>query len=920
MATLNSDQWRVLSAHLDEALALTGEERLSWLSALHGKNPDLARELEQLLHEHDLLREEDFLEKRSVPLPASPGLAGQTLGVYTLLSPIGQGGMGTVWLAQRNDGRFERQVAVKFLNLALMGKSGLDRFKREGRILGRLAHPHIAELIDAGVSETAQPYLVLEYVEGQHIDVYSDQHKLNVEARVRLFLSVLGAVAHAHANLVVHRDINPANVLVNSDGQVKLLDFGIAKLLSDEGGTGEQAMLTAGGVRPMTPASAAPEQLQGGTVTTATDVYALGVLLYVMLTGRHPAGTGPHSPAALVKAIVESEPARPSDAVVDTTGSEAVARGNAARRSATPEKLRRTLRGDLDTIIGKALKKDPNERYASVTALADDLRRYLNNQPIGARPETIAYRTVKFVRRNRSVVALTVLAALGTAAGVTGTLIQSRTARAQRDFAFHQLSRTQATLEFNEFLLSDAAPSGKPFTVNELLGRAENILARQRTQDDAYRVELMVNIGDQYSTQDENAKARRILEDAYRLSRNVRGKSSRAEASCALADALAYDGELPRAEALIQEGLRELPDQPQYSVDKIFCLRRGSEVAQVAGDSKLGVARMEAAQEASKHSPFASDMQNLHIAIELAEAYRVAGQNQQASSEFEQAAALLSPLGRDDTATAVVLFNDWAAAVDRLGRPLEAERLYHRAIDISRAGQSEDTVSPTILSNYAGTLRQLGRLDQAADYCERAYTKAQRAGDPAVIYQTLQIGSLVYIERHDFTRAATMLRELEPRLRRTFPPDGFWFAALASDQSLLASGKGDFSVALPLADHAVTILEAASKSGRMGSDYLPIVLLRRSSVELAAGLPGQAASDAMRSLAQFQAAVPPNAFSSHIGHAYLNLGRALQAQGKTEEARTAFRSAAEHLQSTLGPDHADTRSAHQLANMGPSHT
>jgi len=920
MTTLNSDQWRVLSTQLDEALALSEEERSSWLSALHGKDPDLARELEQLLHEHDLLREEDFLEKRSVPLPSSPGLAGQTLGVYTLLSPIGQGGMGTVWLAQRNDGRFERQVAVKFLNLALMGKAGLDRFKREGRILGRLAHPHIAELIDAGVSETAQPYLVLEYVEGQHIDVYCDQRKLNVEARVRLVLKVLDAVAHAHANLVVHRDINSANVLVKDAGQVKLLDFGIAKLLSDEGGTGEQPVLTAGGVRPMTPASAAPEQLQGGTVTTATDVYALGVLLYLLLTGQHPAGTGPHSPAALIKAIVESEPIRPSDAVVDATANEATARGNAARRSTTTEKLRRTLRGDLDTIIGKALKKEPNERYASVTALADDLRRYLSNQPIGARPETIAYRAVKFIRRNRTVVALTTLAALGTAAGITGTLIQSRTARAQRDFAFHQLSRTQATLEFNEFLLSDAAPSGKPFTVNELLGRAENIVARQRTPDDAYRVELMVNIGDQYSTQDENGKARRILENAYRVSRGLHEHTARAEASCALGDALAYDGDLPRAEALIQEGLRELPDKPQYSVDKIFCLRRGSEVAQVAGDSKLGVARMEMAQEASKHSPFASDMQNLHIAIEMAEAYRVAGQNQQASVAFERAAALLSPLGRDDTATAVVLFNDWAAAMDRLGRPLEAEKLYRRAIDISRAGKSDDTVSPTILSNYAGTLRQLDRLDQAAEYVERAYVKAQRAGDPAVIYQTLQIGSLVCIERHDFARAATMLRELEPRLRRTFPPDGFWFGALASDQSLLASAKGDSSVALPLADHAVAILEAASKSGRMGSDYLPIVLLRRSTVELAAGLPSQAADDANRALTLFQAAVPPSTFSSHVGHAYLNLGRALQAQGKTEEARTAFQSAVEHLQSALGPDHPDTRGARQLAHMDAPHT
>ena len=302
--------------------------------------------------------------------------------------------MGSVWLAERCDGRFEGRAAVKLLNIAVMGRAGEERFRREGNILARLTHPNIARLIDAGVSPTGQPYLVLEHVDGQTIDRYCDEHALGVEARLRLFLDVLEAVAHAHANLIVHRDIKPANVLVSVDGQVKLLDFGIAKLLEDDeapsDGTrsADTAPLTRDGWA-ATPQYAAPEQVAGGVVTTATDVYALGVLLYVLLTGTHPAGAAAHSPATLMHAIVEVEPRRLSDAVGQPESPEALA-SHAARCGTTPARLRRMLRGDLDTIVAKALKKNAAERYASVTALADDIRRFLRHEPISARPRHAA--------------------------------------------------------------------------------------------------------------------------------------------------------------------------------------------------------------------------------------------------------------------------------------------------------------------------------------------------------------------------------------------------------------------------------------------------------------------------------------------------------------------------------------------------
>src|ERR1700683_5042301 len=401
MSTLSPDQWQALSPYLDQALAMTDDERGAWLSSLGEQDPALAAQLVQLLDEHRVLAQEGFLENRRFALPNCSGLAGQTIGPYTLISQIGQGGMGSVWLARRSDGRFERQAAVKFVNIALAGRATEERFKREGSILGRLTHPHIAELLDAGISSDGQPYLILEYVDGEAIDQYCDEHKLDVEARVGLFLDVLAAVAHAHANLIVHRDIKPSNVLVTTSGEVKLLDFGIAKLLEGEGQAGAATLLTHEGGSALPPQYAAPEQLTGQPVTTATDVYALGVLLYLLLSGRHPAGSDLHSPAELVKAVLDREPPRASDATTADNN-----KLIAERRGTTPDKLRRELSGDLDTIVGKALKKDPQERYGSVTGFADDLQLSLKHEPISARPDTLAYRTAKFLRRNRTTVAL----------------------------------------------------------------------------------------------------------------------------------------------------------------------------------------------------------------------------------------------------------------------------------------------------------------------------------------------------------------------------------------------------------------------------------------------------------------------------------------------------------------------------------
>ncbi len=893
MPGLSPDQWRALSPYLDQALDCSPEERAAWLASLREQNPNIAAQLQALLNDHHQLEDEGFLQAGAA-IPSSASLAGQTLGAYTLESPIGQGGMGTVWLAKRSDGRFEGHAAVKFLNIALLGGAAEARFKREGSFLARLAHPNIAHLVDAGVSPSGQPYLILERVEGQHIDAYCNDRALDVEARIKLFLDVLAAVAHAHANLVVHRDIKPSNVLVAREGQVKLLDFGIAKLLEDETPEAVATALTREGGSALTLAYAAPEQLTGGPITTGTDVYALGVLLYLLLAGKHPAESALRSPADLMKAIVEAEPQLPSDLV------------------ASSKKLRRLLRGDLDTIVTKALKKKPAERYASVNTFADDLRRYLRGETISARPDTLAYRARKFVRRNRTAVVLAAAALVATVAGSVGTAIQARTARMERDFALRQLSRAEAINDFNSFVLSDAAPLGTPFTVNDLLGRAEELVGREGSSDDVNRVELLMSIGRQYAVQFEYGKARRLLEQARAFARALPDRSTRARAACALAQAVSNHADLPEAERLIQEGLNELQDDPRFSLDRVFCLQRGTEVAIRRGQSQDAVSRAQSAQRALSQSPYRSELLELDNLMLQASAYRNAGLVRESRAAFERAGAHLASIGREDTQRAGTLFNNWGVALWSWGQPLDAERMLRRAIKLS---QDDRTKSSLLLLNYARALNELGRLEEAAEYAERAAARAQAAGDSGAVSQSLLVRASVYRARGDLDRATQMLSELEPRLRGALSPGHIAFASVASMRALIAQAGGNLKTALDLANQAVATAETAMKEGRESGGYLQTFLTRRSELHLQLGHQDEAVEDATRALKMWLAQTQPGTFSANLGRAYLALGRALQAQAKREEAREALKSAVEQMQSALGPDHAETQAARQLAEL-----
>ncbi len=910
------ERWRALSPYLDHGLGLPEHQRSAWLASVAVEDVGLARELETLLLRHDRLDRQGFLREALVGGLPRPQMEGHVCGAYTLVSLLGRGGMGSVWLAERSDGLYEGHAAVKLLNASLLGRDAEARFRREGNILARLRHPHIAQLVDAGVSSQGQPFLVLECVNGERIDHYCDAHRLDVEARLRLYLDVLAAVSHAHANLVVHRDLKPSNVLVTSDGQVKLLDFGIAKLLEAEGTTLTE--LTRDGESLLTPEYASPEQLTSGDVTTATDVYALGVLLFVLLTGHHPAGDDRSSPAQLMRAIVDTEPQRASEAVTVAHQADPEQVEIASNRATTPRRLSGLLRGDLDNIVAMALTKLPQERYASVGAMADDLRRFLAHEPVSARADSLGYRAAKFARRHAAAVTLGAVATLALAAGLVGTMTQARRARlhaaradqearaasAQRDFALRQLSRAEAINDLNAFLLSEAAPLGKPFTAGELLARAEAIVTRQAEDPDGGRTELLVSIGRQYDGLDRSLDARRVLERAYQGSLASSDPTVRAEAACALAATLTTRGDRDRAEELFQKGLLDLPDEPQYALHRITCLQLGSRVASLRGDARSAVERAESALQLVRTSPFGSPLVETGALVVLASAYQRAARFQESADTSAECLRRVMAMGRGETQGAAAIMNNRGLALRNLGQPLEAERLLRRSIEISGASGAEESVSPTKLANLAQTLDDLDRADEAATFADRAVAQARKAGQDVALTHALLARASLYRQQRRLPQVAAVLAELRTLMTRLYPPTHIAFATLSNQEAQLALARADPGTAAAASDRAVAIAEAASEPV-----FLPRALLGRSQVALAAGRADQALADAQKAHAIYAKRTQAGQASSHLGLATLAVARAMAAQGRGPDAHASFAAALQQLEPTLGPQHSATRAA-----------
>jgi non-specific serine/threonine protein kinase/serine/threonine-protein kinase len=450
---MRRERWQQVRQVFEKASGLDSEERAAYLDQACTGDADLRQEVESLLSSASLAGSV-FLGKPAAELagiatdlvPATR--TGTRIGVYQILEEIGHGGMGEVYSAVRADGQYEKEVAVKIVRGGFDSRAVLERFRNERQILASLDHPNIARLLDGGTTDDGTPYLVMELIRGKSIDQYCDQRQLSINDRLQLFVRVCRAVRYAHQRLVIHRDIKPSNILVTEEGVPKLLDFGIAKILD----TAAQVEVTQ--LRPMTPEYASPEQVRGEPITTATDVYSLGVVLYQLLTGHFPYSGDTSTPHALARAICETEAIRPSTVVVKPEirrdkPSESVSADELSRlRDMTPAKLRRRLRGDLDNIVLAALRKEPERRYTSVERFVDDLRRHREGLPVTATRGSWSYRAGKFVRRHKVSMAAAAVVALAILGGIAATVREARIARRQAEIARDQ--RRRAEKRFNE--------------------------------------------------------------------------------------------------------------------------------------------------------------------------------------------------------------------------------------------------------------------------------------------------------------------------------------------------------------------------------------------------------------------------------------------------------------------------------------
>ena len=452
---MTPERWKIIKDALATALELPWEERSGYLDKTCGDDDQLRREIELLLeHERQtgqFLSETSLAEVTAALLPEEDNpWIGRRIGAYQIVKQIGAGGMGEVYLAFRADDQYRQEVALKLIRAGQDLSLVVARFKNERQILATLEHPNIARLLDGGTTETGTPYLVMERIEGQPIGEYCDAHKLSIADRLNLFIQVCAAVQYAHQRLIIHRDIKPNNILVAEDGTPKLLDFGVAKVVGSDMPAQQKETLTA--FRALTPEYASPEQINGSPVTTASDIYSLGVVLYQLLAGRSPYFSTIR-PQELAAAICEQEPEKPSAAIakLPAAGDAAAAtmvEQMAGFRGSSPRKLQKELSGDLDNIVLMALRKEPARRYASAEQFAADIRRYLEQVPVLAREDTTAYRVSKFVTRHKAGVMTSAVVALAILASLALALHEARVARQQAEIARAQ--RLRAERRFND--------------------------------------------------------------------------------------------------------------------------------------------------------------------------------------------------------------------------------------------------------------------------------------------------------------------------------------------------------------------------------------------------------------------------------------------------------------------------------------
>ncbi len=756
------------------------------------RDPELRAEVESLLAGDRADR--PFMDEpalgRGFDLSATPfdaeadaqALDGQDINGYVLVRQIGRGGMGTVYLAFGKDDPARRNVAIKLLRYGAQSEPLRGRFDRERQTLANLDHPYIARWLDGGAARGPAffgPYFVMEYIEGQPIDRYCDERQLSIADRIKLFRQVCAAVQYAHQHLVVHRDLKPANILVTRDGSPKLLDFGIAKLLTTEGSESESQMLTVPELRLLTPEYASPEQVRGERISTASDVYSLGVILYELLTGRRPYRARTRTPGELERMICDTEPERPSLAAARETVSLDLAASHFARRTAeqigaargiNALQLPRRLRGDLDNIILTALRKEPQRRYASVEQLSEDLRRYVEGQPITARKDTLGYRASKFVLRNQAAVLAAALVVLSLVGGVIGTAWQAIVASSQRDIAETNLilaeqfksraagamarARAQAAAArtVSDFLVGlfrmvdPDSGLGKDISAREILERGVAQLEHGLSDQPEIRAELLDTIGRAYTNLGAYDQAAQLLEEAVELRRGRYGSRSRetAESLTSLGDLCRLSGQFERAIGLHREAL------------DFYRSRYGDEHVDVARSlGHIGICVMEKGDPIGAEPYVADGLAMLHRLGDPEPPLRATLLSNLASIKFgrgdfagsepllAESLELRRELYGDEHPKVALALHDLAMARQFIGRRADAEGLFREALAMRRKLLGAEHF------NTAITLNSLARL-----LVERgAYAEAE-----AALREALGIARSRSAEGDDFV--ATALRYL----------------------------------------------------------------------------------------------------------------------------------------------------------------
>ena len=779
---------------------------------------------------------------------------GERIGPYKTLRRIGRGGTGSVYLAVRDDDEYQRRVAIKVVRRGMATSDILRRFRGERQILASIGHPNIAHLLDGGSTEDGLPYFVMEYIEGEPITVYCDRNRLSVEERLELFCQVCSAVQVAHQNLVVHRDIKPGNILVSSDGVPKLLDFGIAKLLNPElsSGSHDPTMLE---LRVMTPEYASPEQMRGGAITTASDVYSLGVLLYELLTGQRPYHLENLRMPDMEAVVCTTQPSRPSDAVPLSDagpGVEGSAPGIdpiavAEARGEAPERLRRALAGDLDNIVLMALRKEANRRYSSVDHFADDIRRHLKGLPVMARADTLGYRAGKFVGRHRLAVAVASTTALFGLALAATIVVQAGQVAAERDRAEEAAERATAISEFLQEIMASADPiegMGRDVTVIESVEAAVPRIDSTFIDQPDLQAAVRHTIGTTFSRLGRFAEAEGQLRSALAIRKELHDGANLDVAATlnSLGEVLYDRGDTEGAEQLYSEALdmREALLGREHT-DVAWVLDNVANVAHDRGDLDRAermyreVLRIRRLVLGPEHRDIASSLNNLasihHDREELDEAERLYRE----SLELSKVA-----LGDEHPEVATSLANLAALLIDRQ-RPEEADPLLREALDMNRRllgdrhpgvvnalenlavllddGGASDEARPLFLEslqmsrqiwggglNVADTLISLAQLEMKSDrpavaepYFVEALALFRRASDVSP-HDLSWLGAsygycLLKLGRYEESEAA-LLEAFESEQGLEEPEDGL-LAAIAADLVALyeAWGRADRAAA-----------------------------------------------------------------------------------------------------------------------------